>query len=110
MNNEKHIEYTGVSNEKILKNYRTLASSGKKFCTRSPLIPTVNDTEQNAIDTAKFMLECGVNYIEMLPYNKMAGGKYMMMGREYEPRFDETVEPDTRKEIYNSYGIEVRIL
>ena len=106
----KHIQYTGVSNDKILQNYRTLAQSGKEFCTRIPLIPTVNDTEQNAIDTAKFMSECGVRYIEMLPYNKMAGGKYMMMGREYEPGFDETVEPNTRMEIYNSYGIEVKVL
>lgn len=110
IDNAKHIQYTGVSNEKILQNYRTLAQSGKEFCTRIPLIPTVNDTEQNAIDTARFMIECGVNYIEMLPYNKMAGGKYMMMGREYEPGFDETLEPNTRKDIYNSYGIEVKVL
>ncbi len=110
MDNEKHIEYTGVSNERILQNYKTLAQSGKEICTRIPLIPTVNDTEENITQTAAFMRECGVKYIELLPYNKMAGGKYMMLGREYEPGFDETVEPNTHKDIFNAYGIGVKIL
>ena len=110
MDNAKHIEYTGVSNEKILENYRTLSRSKKEFCTRIPLIPTVNDTVENITQTAAFMRECGVKYIELLPYNKMAGGKYMMLGREYDPRFDEKIEPDTHIDIFNSYGIEVKVL
>lgn len=106
----KHKEYTGVSNEKILQNYRILAKSGKAFCTRIPLIPTVSDTEKNITDIARFMRECGVGYVELLPYNKMAGGKYLMLGREYEPHFDETIAPESRKEIFDSYKIEVKIL
>lgn len=110
MDSAKHVEYTGVSNEKILQNYRALARSKKALCTRIPLIPNVNDTVENITQTAEFMKECGVKYIELLPYNKMAGGKYMMLGREYEPRFDETVEPQTHIEIFDSYGIEVKVL
>lgn len=110
MDKDRHIEYTGVSNERILQNYRILAQSGKELCTRIPLIPTVNDTEENIAQTAAFMQECGVKYVELLPYNKMAGGKYMMLGREYEPGFDETVAPSTHGDIFNSYGIEVKVL
>ena len=107
---DQHKRYTGVSNEKILANYRTLAKSGKEFVTRIPLIPTVNDTEENIEATARFMSELGVKYIEILPYNKMAGGKYAMVGREYTPSFDGEIVPQPRKEIFASYGIEVKVL
>lgn len=110
MDDDKHRRYTGVSNRKILDNYRILSQSGIPFCTRIPLIPTVNDTVENLTETARFMKECGVTYLEVLPYNKMAGGKYLMLGREYRTDFDEACEPQVRKEIFNEYGIEVRVL
>lgn len=110
MDDAKHRRYTGVSNEQILKNYRTLAASGKEFCTRIPLIPTVNDTEENMTATAELMRECGVSYVELLPYNKMAGGKYLMLGRTYQTDFDGNLEPMLQTEIFQSYGIEVKVL
>lgn len=110
MNDELHKRYTGVSNAIILKNYRILSESGTEFCTRIPLIPTVNDTEDNITATARFMKECNVNYVELLPYNKMAGGKYLMLGRKYEPDFDGSIEVNINKEIFNKYGIEVKVL
>ena len=110
MDEEKHRRYTGVSNRMILDNYRALAKSGKEFCTRIPLIPTVNDTEENLRATAEFMRSLGVTYIELLPYNKMAGSKYTMLGRVYETDFDGTVEPVIRRELFNQYGIEVKVL
>ena len=110
MDDEKHRHYTGVSNVLILENYRRLTASGVKFCTRIPLIPTVNDTEENITATARFMRECGVDYIELLPYNKLAGGKYLMLGRKYETDFDGSLDPVIRSEIFNQYGIEVKVL
>ena len=110
MNDELHKRYTGVSNVTILENYRILSASGTEFCTRIPLIPTVNDTEDNIIATARFMKECNVNYVELLPYNKMAGGKYLMLGRKYEPDFDGSIDVKINKEIFDEYGIEVKVL
>ncbi|MBR2293674.1 MAG: glycyl-radical enzyme activating protein [Clostridia bacterium] len=110
MDDEMHRRYTGVSNAPILENYRALAASDKPFLTRIPLIPTVNDTRENIEATARFMKECGADYVELLPYNTMAGGKYRMLGREYEPRFDGSILPDPHKEIWKNYGIEVTIL
>ena len=110
MNSEIHKHYTGVENEQILENYKLLAKSGKEFITRIPLIPTVNDTEENIRETAKFMSSLGVNKIELLPYNKMAGGKYLLMGRKYITDFDGEIPPQPRKEIFSEYGIEVKIL
>ena len=74
------------------------------------MIPTVNDTEENIKETSEFMSRLGVKYIELLPYNKMAGGKYMMLGRKYAPSFDGSLTPNDHTDIFNEYGIEVKIL
>lgn len=110
MDDARHRRYTGGSNAVILENYRTLAQSGVPFITRIPLIPSVNDTEENIAATAAWMRECGVNTIELLPYNKMAGGKYKMLGRDYEIDFDPNVPPCPHVDIFSQYNVEVRIL
>lgn len=108
--NELHKRYTGVSNETIKKNFKTLASSGKEFVTRIPLIPGVTDTYENISALSEFLSENGVDYVELLPYNKMAGGKYKMLLREYLPDFDESVSVNTQGEIFSGYGIETKVL
>ena len=110
MDEEAHRRWTGVSNRLILENYRRLAGSGVPFVTRIPLIPGVNDTEENLLRTAQFMKENRATVVELLPYNKMAGGKYAALGREYAPNFCETIAPNPRRELFEQYGIEVRIL
>ena len=62
------------------------------------------------MNLAELLQENGVNYIEVLPYNKMAGGKYAMLLRKFDPRFDESVECNPRSEIFNSFGITQKIL
>lgn len=101
-----HKRYTGVSNHVILENFRTLASSGKNFVIRTPLIPTVTDTEANSEKIARLLCENGVKYIELLPYNKMAGSKYSLAEKVYQPSFDESCPVALRTEIFARYGIE----
>lgn len=110
MDNALHLKYTGASNENILLNFKRLVKSGVSFVPRIPLIPTVNDTVKNITETAKFLSECGAAYIEILPLNKMAGGKYRMLGREYITDFDGEKTPDPHIDIFNSYNIEVKVL
>lgn len=105
-----HKRYTGVSNKIIHKNFRTLAASGKDFVIRIPLIPGITDTESNIAALAKLMTENGVFYAELMPYNRMAGGKYKMLLREYKPDFDETQEVEIHEEIFREYGIEIKVL
>lgn len=102
---ELHRTYTGVSNEKILRNFATLASSGKPFVVRMPMIPTVTDTEDNVRSIAEILTQNGVKYIELLPYNKLAGAKYPLVGRKYCPSFDGSTEPQMRIELFAEYGI-----
>ena len=110
INDDAHKRYTGVSNTQILKNYRLLSTSGVKFVTRIPLIPTVTDTAENIEGIARFMRECGVSYAELMPYNKLAGAKYVSLGREYVTSFDGSTEVNTHIDIFKKYGIEVKIL
>ena len=105
-----HRKYTGVSNERILANYRTLTASDTEFITRIPLIPGVTDTVENITATALLLQECAVKHAELLPYNRAAGAKYALTGRQYEPCFDEHVLPCPHTEIFEKHGIEVRIL
>lgn len=110
MNTDLHKHYTGIGNETILANYRTLAASGLEFTTRIPLIPGVNDTTENITATAKFMQSLNVKQIELLPYNKAAGAKYRSVNRTYTVDFDEHDDPIIRFEIFQNHNIEVNVL
>lgn len=105
-----HIRFTGVSNQKILNNFKILCESNVPFCIRMPLIPTITDTRENITAAAKLMQKYAQDYIELLPYNKMAGGKYAMVQRIYNPTFDENLPIEIHADIFNDYGIEVNIL
>ena len=105
-----HRRFTGVSNERILRNYTALASSGVPFVTRVPLIPGVVDTEENLTAIARILHAHGVNYAELLPYNKMAGGKYAMTLRQFEPGFDESIPSQPREELFAAYGIQTKLM
>ena len=78
---ELHKKYTGVSNSRILENFETLRKSGKPYLIRTPLIPNITDTKEN-LDAIKELI--GASEWERLPYNKMAGAKYKMLGMSYE--------------------------
>ena len=110
IDDDAHRYHTGVSNEKILKNYSHLAKSGVDFVTRVPLIPSVTDTRDNIDAIAQILLANKVSYVELLPYNKMAGGKYKMIMREYEPTFDDKREVELHLDIFDKYGIAYKIL
>lgn len=105
-----HKHYTGVDNKQILSNYRALAASGIEFITRIPLIPGVNDTEENLQNTAEFMHSLQVRKIELLPYHTAAGAKYSSIGRSYKTDFDQTQQPHPHCEIFREYDIEVTVL
>lgn len=107
---EMHKKYTGVRNESIINNFSLLVKSGKDFVVRIPLIPRVTDTEENINGICEILNGNDVKYAELLPYNKMAGGKYAMLGRRYAPEFDEAVDVHFRENIFKMHGIKIKIL
>ena len=109
MDEQMHIAHTGVSNKPILKNFRRLVESGKDFVIRVPLIPGVTDTVENITAIARLLQENGIDYAEILPYNKMAGAKYKLAGKVFAPTFDPSVECSTRENLFLNYGIKVKV-
>jgi len=72
---EVHKKYCGVSNEKILDNFRYLfrqaANDGKMFLPRTPLIPDMTDTENNIRDIASFLKSLNIIEAALLAYNPL---------------------------------------
>lgn len=94
-----HIHYTGVSNEKILKNIEWLKQSGKQFVFRVPLIPNITDTEENLRAIAEIVGDCRE---ELMPYNPLAGAKYSMVDMEYSLSDEGNREEDFTKYFKNA--------
>lgn len=78
--NVLHQKYTGVSNQRILKNLELLRESGIPCVIRTPLIPGITDTREN-LEAIK-QLANGLPQ-ELLPYNQMAGAKYKLFDMLY---------------------------
>lgn len=94
----KHRKYCGVDNRLILENIRELARIAQiPLLPRFPLIPGINDDEENILRTAKFLNTNGFRHIQVLPYMRMGMGKYEQLGMDYEladcqPPDDEKIE------------------
>lgn len=104
---EKHKALTGVSNGVIIKNILSLAEKGRKFTVRMPLIPGINDSDEELSSAAKLLLPYRDRIkIELLPYNTLTGAKYKLIGMEYTPSFDEKLVPNTNTEIFTREGFD----
>ena len=86
MNSEKHRQFTGISNERILENARRIAQSGlTELSIRVPTIPTFNATPEEIAQIAEFADTLpGVKRIHLLPYHRLGSDKYEGLGRNYE--------------------------
>ncbi len=83
---ETHRRETGVSNERILEN---LAELRRRFpqtpvVVRTPIIPGVNDTEEEIQAIVDWVKEAGgASAYELLPYHGFGEPKYRKLGRSY---------------------------
>lgn len=102
----KHKIYTGVGNRLILKNLEQVKASNKPFRIRIPVIPGVNDTQENYRRTAALLKGAdNLEMVELLPYHKTAGAKYGMVGRVYKPVFNADREPNLETSAFEEAGI-----
>lgn len=86
-----HSRYTGVDNAPVLRNLQLMAASGIPFVIRVPLIPGVTDTDDNLAAVAWTVRDLpGLIRVDLLPYNKTAGGKYRAAGMAWRPGYDES--------------------
>jgi pyruvate formate lyase activating enzyme len=75
--------YLGVQNSLILDNLKRLQQSGTNLQVRMPLIPQVNDDQENIEQTVKFLSECGITELELIAYHNLGTAKYAAIGLDY---------------------------
>ncbi|MEN6368871.1 MAG: glycyl-radical enzyme activating protein [Thermotogota bacterium] len=93
LDDERHRLWTGVSNTTILENLRWLSSEGKHLWIRYPLIPGVNDSEQDLMGLGRFVSRLpGVEAVQILPYHVAGERKFEHLGRRY--ALPEVLPPD----------------
>ena len=84
---ERHKKWTGVSNERILANFKKAYETFPDidFIARTPLIPGINADEEHIRAVLAFIRpHKNVIDYELLPYHRFGLGKYLSLGVVYE--------------------------
>ena len=83
MNEDKHKTLTGVSNRLILSNLERIAAMNEVIV-RMPLIPDINDDEENIKAVGAFLSRLGkIGEVHLLPYHRLGVSKYEKLKKEY---------------------------
>jgi pyruvate formate lyase activating enzyme len=79
-----HKQLTGSSNERILENIRNLDDAGMRLRLRMPLVPSLNDSDENLHATADFVRSLkNVERFDLLPYHRLGEPKWEQLNRCY---------------------------
>lgn len=88
IDSNKHREFTGSPNEKILNNLLTISEwmkihgKPKELWIRTPVIPNATDTEENIAGIGKFIAENDLHpdRWELCAFNNLCNDKYLRLG------------------------------
>ena len=84
MNSDKHKQFTGQPNDRILENAKRIAQDARELIIRVPVIPTFNHTEEEICDISLFAASLPrVEQLHLLPYHRLGQDKYTGLGRTY---------------------------
>lgn len=110
---EKHKIWIGADNTQILKNIRHICNIHDNVVIRIPLIPSVNDTEEEFGRMMEFVTQLRkINSVHILPFHHFGASKYTMLGEEYElVDFEEENQERIRAclQIAEAHGIKVNL-
>lgn len=113
MNPDIHMKYTGRSNDQILSNARLVAENGANVTFRIPLIPGVNDGDENIAQTAAFVKSLPGEYpVQLMPYHRLGDSKYKAMNIPNLMHGVQVMDEDALeavKRAYISHGIDCTI-
>jgi len=110
-----HKKLCGCSNLSILRNLRNLSQrKDVEVIVRFPVIPGLNDSEDNVNNTARFVasLNGNIKRVEILPYHNYGENKYKRLGKRYLLKglalpSDEHMQ--AIKNIVEGYGLNVQV-
>ncbi len=114
MDDDLHVKYTGGSNKQIIENLIKLADAGKTIIARVPVIPGINDSDENfsALQVLLEQLKPAVTEINLLPWHAAAGNKYMRFGKENVMKNVKSMTREDlvcRKKVFEDLGFIVKI-
>ncbi|NQN90915.1 choline TMA-lyase-activating enzyme [Streptococcus suis] len=108
MDSKKHNEWTGVGNERILSNLKSVLEAGYNVKIRMPMLKGINDSEEEIRAIIEFLRPYkdypNFQGIDLLPYHKLGVNKYKQLGMEYQ------IEGDPSLSQYDLDRIESYIL
>lgn len=112
MDDEKHKEFTGMSNKLILENLVRLSEIHNNINLRMPIIEGVNACEKHIEQTIFFIKKLNIKKVNLLPYHDIAKHKYKKLDMLYEDEkmlipSDEKMQ--RFKKMFESDGYEVKI-
>jgi len=111
MDSAAHRRWTGQDNDCILRNLNWLDRSTTPFVIRVPLIPGVTDTHENVNAIAAHVKALSRRRrVELMPYNRAAGGKYAACGLDWHPGFEENRPLSDPIESFLKHGIEASLI
>lgn len=108
-----HKKYTGGTNENILENIRKMDAAGKRLRIRMPLIPGINDSDENIRATADFVGTLkNMESFDLLPYHRLGEPKWEQLDRTYELHGVKPPEKEPIQriaELFDEHGIAVSV-
>ena len=86
--------------------------------TRTTFIPSSTSSEMNERNNSSLRrfsprrndFSRHLEKVELLPYHRTAGAKYEMVGRAYDPQFDEAAPPRRDLTPFTKHGISASVL
>ena len=88
-----HLKYTGQGNERILDNLRRLSACGKPIWIRVPVIPDVNDSDEQMQAIARIVSKTpSVHKVTLMPYHTLGINKYEQLGLSVPYQTDKRIE------------------
>ena len=112
MNEDKHKTLTGVSNRLILSNLERIAAMNQVIV-RMPLIPDINDDEENIKAVGAFLSRLGkIEEVNLLPYHRLGVSKYEKLKKEY--KLDKIAPPaqgegEEVQRVLEQFGLRVNV-
>ncbi len=83
VNNQKHQEGTGVTNDLIKANLNWLIANNINVLPRIPVIPGFNNTLDDAKEIATYLAKINIKKVQLLPFHQFGEKKYDLLNRDY---------------------------
>lgn len=102
---EKHRKFTGQDNSLIIENIAKLSKEHSNIILRIPVIPGVNDSDDDINAFAEIIKNFGkgIKEIELLKYNHLAESKYDIAGKEYTKFAEKAQTNDEMQKLCSSF-------